>query len=34
VRLDMHYIRNYNLWSDLRILFQTIPVVMKGTGAY
>jgi exopolysaccharide biosynthesis polyprenyl glycosylphosphotransferase len=34
VRLDMHYIRNYNLWIDLRILFQTIPVVMKGTGAY
>ncbi len=34
VRLDMHYIRNYSLWSDLRILFQTIPVVMRGTGAY
>jgi lipopolysaccharide/colanic/teichoic acid biosynthesis glycosyltransferase len=34
VRLDMHYIKNYSLWSDLCILFQTVPVVMKGTGAY
>ncbi len=34
VRLDMHYIRNYTIWLDLQILFQTIPVVLKGKGAY
>ncbi len=34
VRLDMHYIRNYTIWLDLQILFQTIPVVLRGKGAY
>jgi lipopolysaccharide/colanic/teichoic acid biosynthesis glycosyltransferase len=34
VRLDMQYIRNYNIGSDLQILFQTLPVVLKGTGAW
>jgi lipopolysaccharide/colanic/teichoic acid biosynthesis glycosyltransferase len=35
IRLDMHYIRNYNIWLDVQILFfQTLPVVFKGHGAY
>lgn len=34
VRLDMYYIRNYTIWLDLKILFQTIAVVLKGVGAY
>jgi exopolysaccharide biosynthesis polyprenyl glycosylphosphotransferase len=35
VRLDMDYVRNYSIWLDLQILFfQTIPVVLKGHGAY
>lgn len=34
VRLDMHYIRNYSIWLDLQILFQTVPVVLFGRGAY
>jgi lipopolysaccharide/colanic/teichoic acid biosynthesis glycosyltransferase len=34
VRLDMHYIRNYSIWLDLHLLWQTIPVVLKGHGAY
>jgi exopolysaccharide biosynthesis polyprenyl glycosylphosphotransferase len=34
VRLDMYYIRNWSIWQDLQILFQTIPVVIKGKGAY
>jgi len=34
VRLDMYYIRNYSLWLDFQILLQTIPAVLKGSGAY
>ena len=35
VRLDMLYIRNYSIWLDIQILFfQTLPVVLKGSGAY
>jgi exopolysaccharide biosynthesis polyprenyl glycosylphosphotransferase len=34
VRLDMHYIRNYSFWLDLQILFQTIPALLSGRGAY
>lgn len=35
VQLDMHYIRNYSIWMDLQILFfQTLPAVLRRTGAY
>ncbi len=34
VRLDMRYIRNYSIWLDLQILFQTIPAVLMSRGAY
>lgn len=34
VRLDMYYIRNWTIWLDLYILMQTVPVVLRGTGAY
>lgn len=34
IRLDMHYIRNYTIWTDLMILFRTIPVVLGRRGAY
>ena len=34
VRLDMHYIRNYTIWSDLKLIFNTFAVVLKGQGAY
>lgn len=33
VRLDLEYIDNWSLWLDVKILFQTIPVVLLGTGA-
>ena len=33
VRLDLDYIDNWSLWLDLKILFFTIPVVLRGTGA-
>ena len=34
IRLDMHYIRNWSIWLDLQLLWQTIPAVLKGKGAY
>ena len=34
VRLDMHYIRNWSIWLDIQLLFQTIPAVIKRRGAY
>ena len=32
VELDLEYIDNWTLWLDIKILFKTIPVVLKGTG--
>jgi exopolysaccharide biosynthesis polyprenyl glycosylphosphotransferase len=34
VRLDMHYIRNWNLWDDIYVLLVTIPAALKQRGAY
>jgi exopolysaccharide biosynthesis polyprenyl glycosylphosphotransferase len=34
VNLDMYYIRNWSIWLDLQLLLRTIPVVLKGNGAY
>ncbi len=34
VRLDMYYIRNWTIWLDLQLLWQTFPAVIKGSGAY
>lgn len=31
---DLYYIRNYSLWLDLKILWKTVGVVIKGRGAY
>ena len=33
MELDIQYIDKWTLWLDLKILFKTIPTVMKGTGA-
>jgi len=33
VRLDTEYISEWNLSMDVRILFKTIDVVLKGRGA-
>lgn len=33
VRMDLQYIDNWSLWMDLQILWRTIWVVIRGTGA-
>jgi exopolysaccharide biosynthesis polyprenyl glycosylphosphotransferase len=34
VNLDLGYIQKWSLWLDLKILFKTVNVVLKKTGAY
>lgn len=34
VALDAWYVKNWNLWYDIAILFKTIKVVLKRNGAY
>lgn len=34
VQLDMYYVRNWSIWLDLQLLWQTVPAVVRGTGAY
>lgn len=34
VRLDVAYIRSSSVWTDLKLLFLTIPAVLLGKGAY
>jgi lipopolysaccharide/colanic/teichoic acid biosynthesis glycosyltransferase len=33
VNLDLEYIRRWNFWLDLKILFQTVPAILTGRGA-
>jgi exopolysaccharide biosynthesis polyprenyl glycosylphosphotransferase len=34
VLLDIYYIENWSLWLDLKILLRTIPIALRGDGAY
>ncbi len=34
VALDLKYIDNWSLWLDMKILMQTLPAVMRGSGAH
>jgi exopolysaccharide biosynthesis polyprenyl glycosylphosphotransferase len=31
---DVHYVRNYSLWMDIKIMAMTIPALLKGKGAF
>lgn len=33
VEMDLHYIDNWSLWADFRILLRTVPAVLFGKGA-
>lgn len=33
-QFDLYYIRNYSLWLDVKILWKTVWVVLRGQGAY
>ena len=33
IELELYYAQNWSFWLDLRILFKTIGVVIKKTGA-
>jgi len=33
VLMDMYYVRNWSLWLDIQLLFQTIPTVLRAKGA-
>ncbi|MBW1699638.1 MAG: sugar transferase [Deltaproteobacteria bacterium] len=33
MKMDMEYIDNWSLWLDFKILVQTVPAVLKGSGA-
>jgi lipopolysaccharide/colanic/teichoic acid biosynthesis glycosyltransferase len=32
ISLDSHYVDNWSVWLDLKILFRTVGVVVGGTG--
>jgi len=34
VQIETWYVRNWSLWLDISILFRTIPVALKTSGAY
>jgi len=34
VRLDVSYIQSQSFWLDVKLLFKTVPAVLKGDGAF
>jgi undecaprenyl phosphate N,N'-diacetylbacillosamine 1-phosphate transferase len=34
ITLDISYIENFSLWLDAKIIWRTIPLLLRGTGVY
>ncbi|NNC38839.1 MAG: sugar transferase [Hyphomonadaceae bacterium] len=34
VRMDVEYVNNYSIWTDLKIIMMTVPAVLSTRGAY
>jgi undecaprenyl phosphate N,N'-diacetylbacillosamine 1-phosphate transferase len=34
ITLDIFYIENFSLWLDAKIIWRTIPLLLRGTGVY
>lgn len=34
VLLDLYYAANWNLWTDIKLMFRTVPAVFNGEGAH
>jgi lipopolysaccharide/colanic/teichoic acid biosynthesis glycosyltransferase len=34
VEMDLEYIRQHSLWTDIKMLLATLPAIIKGRGAY
>ena len=34
VKYDITYVSNFSIWTDIKILIQTLPVVLRGEGAH
>jgi lipopolysaccharide/colanic/teichoic acid biosynthesis glycosyltransferase len=34
MKMDIDYVKNWHFWEDILILLKTVPVVIKGRGAY
>ena len=32
IKLDIHYLKDWSLWLDIKIIFRTIPAMLKGRG--
>ena len=34
VELDLNYIEDMSLWTDIKMIVKTVPAVLSGDGAY
>jgi lipopolysaccharide/colanic/teichoic acid biosynthesis glycosyltransferase len=34
IEYDIDYLNNWSLWLDLKILFRSVPLVVRGDKAY
>lgn len=34
LRLELDYIENFSIWTDIHILLRTVPALLSGKGAF